>query len=79
MLTATYDGTTLTLYKDGETITKKDLRFAAKARGEVGVGPLDPWVHQHQFHGGVRNFTIQRVALTDDEVRKLCDETKPGQ
>jgi len=78
MLTAVYDGTTLTLYKDGETIEKRDLDFSADADTAINVGAIDPWDHRRQFEGAVRNFTIRRVAMTDDEVKKLYDQIKPA-
>jgi len=74
MLTAKYDGKTLTVYKDGETIGSKDVELSDDSEAYVNIGAADP---QRSFHGEVRAFTIRRGALTDEEVRQLFAETKP--
>jgi alpha-mannosidase len=79
MLTATYDGDTLALYKDGQAIGKSRKNFSANADGNVSVGPLDPWDHQRIFQGSVRDFTIRRENLTKTEVKKLFETTKAPQ
>ena len=78
MLTATYTGDSLTLYKDGERIGNVRVGFSADADGSVSVGATDPWTHQHAFAGSVKNFTIRRGALNDGEVKKLFERTKPA-
>ena len=79
MLTASYDGDSLSLYKDGELIGKTRVGFNADAEGTVGLGPVDPWEHQYSFQGSVRDLTVRRGALDDKEVKKLFEATKPPQ
>lgn len=79
MLTATYDGKTLTVYKDGETIGQKDIELSNDAEAYVNIGTPDAWQRQRRFHGEVRDFTIRRGALTDRQIRQLFDATKSGQ
>jgi alpha-mannosidase len=77
MLTATYDGKTLTVYKDGNPIGKRDIALSNDPNTYVSVGMPDPWNRRRTFHGEVQDFTIRRGALTRDEVRQLYAETKP--
>ncbi len=77
MLTATYDGKTLTLYKDGDPIGTKNIALSSDSRDDVNIGMPDPWEHERSFHGAVQDFTIRRGALTHEEVRQLLDKTKP--
>lgn len=77
MLTATYDGKTLKMYKDGEPIGEGDIELRDDPDAYVNVGISDPWEHQRSFNGEVRAFTIRRGALTHEEVRQLFDKTRP--
>ncbi len=80
MLTASYDGKNLALYKDGQPIGKKRMTLGEDAEPYVSVGPPDPWDQKFRFQGSVQNFTIGRGALSDDQVKKLFAETpKPPQ
>jgi alpha-mannosidase len=78
MLTATYNGDSVALYKDGEPIGKQRIGFGADAEPVVTVGASDPWDHAHTFAGSVRNFTIRRGALGDKEVKKLFEDNPPA-
>jgi alpha-mannosidase len=79
MLSATYNGDTLALYKDGEPIGKMRVGFGLDASPSVSVGASDPWDHQRTFAGSIKNFTIRRGALSDKEVKKLFEDTAPAQ
>jgi alpha-mannosidase len=79
MLTATYNGKTLALYKDAELISKKDLAFSSDNDASVGVGVIDPWDRRRRFEGSVQSFTLRRVALSGYEISALFDESKPPQ
>jgi alpha-mannosidase len=79
MITVTYDGYTLAIYKDGQPIGKAKVGFSADAEATVSVGPMDPWDHQRVFQGSVRDFTIRRGNLNDGEVKKLFETTKAPQ
>ena len=52
MLTATYDGDSLTIYKDAAPIMKKRMGIDAAAAPVVSIGVADPWDHQRVFAGG---------------------------
>ncbi len=77
MLTATYNGDTLALYKDGQRIGEKRVAFTADAEPVVNVAPPDPWEQTALFHGSVQQFTIRRGALNTEAVKKLFEQTKP--
>jgi alpha-mannosidase len=79
MLTITYDGKALAMYKDAEPIASQDVELASDPDSSVHVGMTDPWDHKHQFHGEIREFTIRRVALTADEIKKLFGEARPSE
>jgi alpha-mannosidase len=77
MLTATYNGKTLTVYKDGDPIGKKEVELNNDSDAYVNIGAPDPWEQSSRFHGGVQNFTIRRGALTAAAVKELYAQTKP--
>jgi alpha-mannosidase len=79
MLTATYDGKTLALYKDGDPIARRDVELANDPEAFVNIGTPDPWDHQRRFHGEVQTLTIRRGALTTADVKQLFAKTKPDQ
>jgi alpha-mannosidase len=76
MLTATYDGKTLRIYKDGYPIGKRDIELSDDPAAEVNLGQPDPWEHKRVFHGAVRDFTIRREALSREQVRELYNTLK---
>ena len=78
MVTATYNGDTLALYKDGEPIGKTRVGLTADADASVSVGGPDPWTKTNRFTGSIHDFTIRRGALSEDEVKKLFEQTKPA-
>ena len=77
MLTATYNGKTLAVYKDGASIGRKDVELSNDSESFVNIGTPDPWEHERSFHGAVQSFTIRRGALTTAEVKELFAKTKP--
>jgi alpha-mannosidase len=79
MLTATYDGHTIVVYKDGEVIGKRDVDLSDDTQGNVNIGKPDPWDHKRLFHGSVQAFTIRRGAMTADDVKTLYGQTKPAE
>jgi alpha-mannosidase len=79
MLTATYDGTTLTVYKDGDPIGNRDVELSSDAEGYVNIGTPASSENSGSFDGAVQNLTIRRGAFTDAEVKQLFANTKPVQ
>ena len=75
MLTATFDGKTLTLYKDGDPIAKRNVKLSDDSEHQVNIGESDPWDHKRSFHGEIRAFSIRRGALSRDQVRQLFDKS----
>jgi hypothetical protein len=76
MLTVTYSGDTVALYKDGEPIGRERTGLAADADSIVCVGASDPWDHQNAFVGSIKDFTLRRAALNDKEVKALFDQSQ---
>ena len=62
MLTATYDGHTLTVYQDGKQIGQ-GLITLVDDDATVELAPLEPWDQQRRFEGEIRQFTVWNSAL----------------
>ena len=78
MLTVTYNGDTINLYKDGEKIGSMRVALKNDSENLVNVGPSDPWDHRNVFEGSIHDFTIRRGALNDKEVQNLYEKNKPA-
>jgi hypothetical protein len=72
MLTATYDGTTLLVFKDGVRVGERAIALSDD-ENQINIAPLDPWEHRRQFDGEIRDFTIWNAALSEDAIRTLLD------
>jgi alpha-mannosidase len=70
MLTATYDGKTVTLYKDGEKIADGRPTLASD-EPVTGLGIVDPWGSGNKFDGEIRNFAIWKSAFVPEAVKAL--------
>jgi len=70
MLTATFDGTTIRLYKNGIEI-KNDTASLSDAAPTVRMGVKGPWDNGGRFAGKIANFTIWDAALDADFVKGL--------
>jgi len=77
MLTATYDGTTLRLYKDGDPIGSEDIELSDDREASVVIGAPEPSRRRPSFQGAVQSFTIRLGALNGEEVKQLFAKTKP--
>ncbi len=75
MLTATFDGKTVRLYKDGALIGENEGELVDD-ENVVRVAPLDPWEKERRFEGEIRAFTIWDSALSEDALKSLHDEAK---
>lgn len=69
MVTTTYDGAILRIYKNGTMIAMYNPTFL-DAPGEVRV-PTNPWNAYDFFVGKFDEFTVWRGALTGDEIEAL--------
>lgn len=70
MLTATYDGATLRLYKDGKKLAEQAAQFVDD-ENVVWIAPKDPWDKRYQFDGEIRGLTIWPAALPEDAITAL--------
>ena len=70
MITATYDGTDVRLYKNGQPIGKAPLKFKDD-EAVVRIKPLDPWSKSKIFPGAVTDVTVWRSPLADEKIKSL--------
>ncbi len=70
MLTATYDGRMLTLYKDAQKIGEERVSLSDD-ESVAEIAPVDPWDQQRRFAGEIRQFTVWKSALPEAAVRQL--------
>lgn len=75
MLTATYDGQSIKLYKDGKLIGSTSGQLADD-QPVLQFAPVDPWEHTRKFDGEIREFTVWPVALGADAVQGLVQTIK---
>lgn len=75
MLTATFDGTTVRLYKNGEMIAE-EADVLSDDRPVVEVMPLDAWDRKRIFPGSVRNMTIWNESLSPLAIQRLLEDGK---
>jgi alpha-mannosidase len=76
MLTATYDGSVLTIFKNGRVIGRNSVELADDDP-RVWLAPLDPWDKQRTFAGQVRDMTIWNVALLPEALAALKAAAHP--
>ena len=70
MVTATFDGTTVRVYKDGKELAHDSASFADAAK-DLLVAPPSPWEYGHKFTGEVRDLTVWDKALSPFYVQEL--------
>jgi len=70
MVTATYDGTALRIYKNGQEIKKADVSFD-DAAPFVNIAPPGPWSKAHRFQGKIQGFSIWNNGLHPADVTAL--------
>jgi alpha-mannosidase len=76
MLTATYDGKVLRLYKDASKIGEREVALADDENA-VRFAPVDPWEKKRRFDGEIRQFTIWSAALSEAAIRTLASTADP--
>jgi alpha-mannosidase len=72
MLTATYDGETMRLYKNGMPIAEQKVHLE-KDIEQVRIMPLDAWDHKRRFGGEVRDLTVWDIDLPPAAVKRMWD------
>ena len=70
MLTATYDGATLRVYKNGRLLATRDVALGDDV-STVHVLPLDAWDHARKVAGEVQGLTLWGQALPPKAVESL--------
>ena len=70
MLTATYDGHTLTMYQDGKAVGQGNIQ-PADDDAVVQLAPPDPWDHERRFVGEIRHFVVWNAALDSGTLQTL--------
>jgi alpha-mannosidase len=70
MLSATYDGQMLRLYKNGIAVGEDNIALSDD-QATVRIAPIDPWDRQRQFKGEIRSMTIWATTLSPDAIRVL--------
>ena len=76
MLTATYDGSTIRIYKDGTKIGEQALTLADD-EPTIAVMPADPWEKRIKFDGELKDFTIWDACLTEESLKAIGQAFKP--
>jgi alpha-mannosidase len=70
MLTATFDGSTMKVFKDGRELASENVRLA-DAAPVARIGPPAPWSYGHRLAGKVAGFTLWNQALPPQSVAAL--------
>ncbi|HWD39382.1 MAG TPA: LamG domain-containing protein, partial [Fimbriimonas sp.] len=70
MVTISYDGTMVRIYKDGKEIKSEEASFA-DAAPLVRVGPPPAWRYGNRFAGKVAGLSIWNDALPADYIKAL--------
>lgn len=74
MITATSDGTTIRVYKDGKQIGERPATLADDAN-VINIAPIDPWDKRYQFKGELAGLTIWSSALDADSLKALMESS----
>lgn len=73
MLTATYDGKTLRLYKDGAEIGAREMQLADD-EAVVRIAPVDPWDGRRRFNGEIADFTVWNASLPPATIAQFAKD-----
>ena len=70
MLTATFDGKVVRLYKNSEKIAEQESLLENDS-SQVRVMPLDAWDRKRRFDGNVRGLTVWDIDLPEQAIKRL--------
>lgn len=73
MLTVTYDGQILIVYKNAEKIGEGAVELS-EDEPILNVAPTDPWDGKQRFMGEIRNLTIWSAALPQQNLKELLEK-----
>jgi alpha-mannosidase len=74
MITATFDGSTIRIYKNA-TLIKTDTMTLADAVPVAKVGAAGPWGGAPKLNGKIADFRIYSIALPADQITALLAST----
>gem|GEM_PF-308320 len=77
MVTLTYDGREVALYKDAKRLFANPETLA-DAAGVVTLTPIDHWKKINRFAGKLDEFTLWRGALSQEQIETLAAPLKAG-
>ncbi len=77
MVTLTYDGQDVRIYKDGREI-KRELAKFSNAKAQVHIAPPSAWGNGGKFDGKIANFEIYQSALTPQNIATLLEKKPVG-
>lgn len=72
MLTATYDGTTVRVYKNGVKIGEGKVKLQDDS-SQVRVMPVDAWERKRRFDGEVQHLTVWDMDLPEAAIKRLWE------
>ncbi|RYX84429.1 alpha-mannosidase [bacterium] len=70
MITATFDGKTVTIFKNGDSI-KAAPAVLSEAAPEAKLAPIDTWDKDNRFTGRISGFAIWNYSLKPTDIRDL--------
>lgn len=70
MLTATYDGSVLRLYKNARKIAENPLKLSDDEPA-IRLFPVDPWDHKRHFNGQIKDVSVWPAALPVSALQTL--------
>ena len=73
MLSLTYDGKLLGIFKNGKKIGESELKFT-EDDSMVFIAPLDPWDQKRRFKGEIRNFSIWSTPIPAEGLLELVKQ-----
>ncbi len=73
MVTVTYDGQTVRIFKDGRQIKSEEARLS-NARPQARLAPPSPWGEGGKFEGKIANFEIYQSALSPQSIATLAQK-----
>jgi alpha-mannosidase len=77
MVSATWDGHTMTVFKDGKPVASGELTLSPDDESTIRLAPAGPWGSRDRFAGEIRDFTVWPVALSPHAVQAMWDARKP--
>jgi HEAT repeat protein len=77
MVTITYDGSQIALYKNGKRAFANPESLAAAA-AVAALSPPDHWKKGNRFAGKLDEFTVWRGALSQEQIDALATALAPG-